>query len=217
MKTGGLLILIGALILSRAAYAAPAITPVYDNDSFRTGLTLPFVVEAIKNRPEAVISGLSLQAANEASVNASAECAIAKDKFLRTHFLVICRSPGKFNLRIDVLEGTDVKTINYGPVTINPLKPGYIEPTPLDPKADPDVAKGRQIMISKTELVSPFRSCVSCHSTPDTHGLRTKATKSTLMNLNSKSLMSAVPNLTSTEADQVLKYLRTIQDGKVWP
>lgn len=215
MKLWGI---IAFCLLSQAARAASPITALYDDASFRTGLTLPFQVETVKSATGATIAGLRVQAANTDSVAAAGKCQIAKDKFLRTHFLVMCPEPGKFDLQIDVSEGSRLETINYGPITIAPLKPGYVEPIkPVDPVVDPDIAAGKALLSSKVQTVSPFYSCMNCHTTPDTYGLRTKATTATLMNLNSKTLMKDVPNLTRDEAAKVLKYLNTVKDGGVWP
>ncbi|MBX3016281.1 MAG: hypothetical protein KF767_00215 [Bdellovibrionaceae bacterium] len=216
MKYG---VLVTSMLLSFSAHAASPVTALYDNASFRTGLTLPFMVETMKSAPEAKITGLRVQSADAASVAAAAKCEIAVDKFLRTHFLLKCTEQGKFNVQIDIIEGSRLQTITYGPLAIAPLKPGYVEPVkPTDPtQPDPDLAKGREILNKKTQTVSPFFSCMNCHTTPDTYGLRTKATTATLMNLNSKTLMKDVPNLTREESALVLKYLRSITDGSVWP
>lgn len=215
MKFGGMILI---LLASMAARAASPVVSIYDNASFRTGLTLPFMVETLKTNTSARISGLSVQAANEASVAAASQCKIAADKFLRTHFLVKCVNSGEFNLRIDIADGSDLRTINYGPIKIEPLKPGYVEPIDPGPiTVDPDIAKGRAVLFTKTQSVSPYFTCIGCHSTPDTYNLRTRASTTTLMNLKSKTAMSDVPNLTSAEAAQVLKYLKTVKDGAVWP
>lgn len=206
------------LLLTATAQAASPVVALYDNASFRTGLTLPFLIETLKTSNEARVTSLSVQAADGASVDAASRCHIAMDKFLRTHFLLKCPAAGKFNLRIEILEGSRLQTINYGPLTVSPLKPGYVEPTPPnEPTVDPDVAKGRAILYSKTQTVAPHFNCIGCHTTPDTYSLRARATTATLTNLKSKTAMKDVPNLTSAEAALVLKYLRTITNGAVWP
>jgi len=211
------LFLLLAIFVVVNAQAEGPITPVYDNASFRTGLTLPFVVTAVKSDAAAEIAGLKVHAADAESLEAANGCHIANDPLIASNFLVICAQPGRFNLVIAVAKSGTLDELVYGPVSIQPLKPGYTEPVVIKPDVDPDVAAGRTILFTKTEVSGARRTCVSCHTTPDTYSLRSNASLTRLQSLNQKLAMGAVPNLNATEAAQVRKYLATVKDGGVWP
>lgn len=145
------LALFSAFVVSSGKLQAQQVISVYDNQSMKAKITLPFYFKSTNNEQ---LNNVRVQ-----SVSGSPSCLAQRDFFKTDGFLVKCENPGAIQLLVDYKGPSGFKTLSYGPLTISELRPGYTEPTatpPPTPTPDPRGATGRALIQN---------SCKSCHTT----------------------------------------------------
>lgn len=206
----GILAFVSILIASSFA-SAQEVIPIFDDASFRIGLTIPFAVKAVKDDATARIHRLTVVDSAGAG-----KCVAMQDPKIAANFLLKCENVATIRLKILVARGDQASEISYGPIQIKELKAGYREPTPSEENpVDPEIALGRAILYSKAGAGGV--TCVGCHANPGKYSRIMTATLASLKMISSVPAMSGVPNLSETEAKRVLKYLGTVKDMGEWP
>ncbi len=207
------LLLCTLLFWGFSANAADVLS-VFDDSSFRVGLTLPFVVQSVKDSSTGQIHRITVQ-----DSFGTGNCLAKPDPKIPANFVLKCENVATIQLKILIGLSGELSEITYGPIQIKELKAGYREPSSGGGSAtDPDIAAGRAVLFSKAQTAATGgRTCVGCHTSPGKYPIIMSATSGVLQRISENPSMSGVPNLTPTEADRVSKYLRTISDPGAWP
>lgn len=193
---------------------AADVVSIFDDQSFRVGLTLPFTVAAVKNDSSARIHRVTV-----VDPAGTGKCLAMPDPKIAANFVLKCEEVANVSLKILIAQGERATEYSYGPIQIKELKAGYREPSAGGGSVvDPDIAAGRQILFSKTQSASAGgRACVGCHAKPSTYPRIMLATAQTLQTLSGNPSMPGVPSLSAAEAAKVVKYLSSIVDSGEWP
>jgi|GEM_PF-4127963 len=210
-KIARILVLLILLVGTNSALAENVI-PIFDSQAFRIGLTLPFRIQSVRDNPLASINKVGI-----VSSDGSMNCVALPDPKIRENLLLKCDEPTEISLKIEIAEPGKNLTINYGPIQIKELKPGFREPKPIEPSApnlDPEINQGRLLFFAGTGE----QSCTSCHRTPTSKGNLMGSSQSQILDaFVEKDQMRSLTRLSPEQARKVSKYLQSVTDSEVWP
>ena len=131
-------------VLTSAA-SAQQVVPLFRNDSLKTYVTMPFMLQDASANPTQIYSIEIVQGKDS--------CAGILDPYIRTNFLLKCTTQTDVTVNVFYKQNEEVKKIAYGPLTVLKISDsGAVQP--VDDNSDP-YAQGRALFISK--------QCSNCH------------------------------------------------------
>lgn len=124
---------------------AQQVVPLFRNDSLKTYVTMPFMLQDAVSNPMQIMS-IEI-------VSGKSSCAGILDPHIRTNFLLKCTSETNVTLNVFFKQNDEIKKIVYGPLTVLKISDsGAVQP--VEDNTDP-YAQGRALFVSK--------QCSNCH------------------------------------------------------
>lgn len=204
--------LLGSLlfILIPSGSWAQQVVSVFDDQSMKTRITLPFYF-----KPQAGEQLINVRIQN---ISGSPSCLAQKDYFKTDNFLLRCENAGTIQVLADYKGAAGDASISYGPLVISELRPGYVEPTKVPtptPTPDPRGAQGRSLIQN---------SCKGCHSSATiavgkTADLRNEsfASLKAAVTAGVRTMPSINPRPSDAELQAIEVYLKNIDGFGGWP
>lgn len=201
MKNGIILSLI--LSFSFSAKAADlSVMPLFDEDTVRTHLSIPF---KIKN------GDLRVDSIENVTFKDNTDCRSLIDFINKNSFLIKCTKEGPITLLITVKSGSATKGFSYGPITIKKISDSGSVNDGGGTAPDQEWVLG-QTLYYKSE--GSKKSCSDCHDNPA--GIKGRvstaaALKNSIVSSNTMKNESiwSIKALTDAELNALIKFIKS--------
>lgn len=195
-----ILFVLSSLMMMSAQAADISVKPLFDEETFRTHLTIPFKV----------IGGtLAVDALENVVPIDNPNCKTLIDFNNKNNFLVKCTQEGPVNLRVYYRSGNYNRSFTYGPFTVKKIsEAGTV--TDGGSTAPDEVWTLGQTLFYKSE--GKAQSCAECHAPGDNRSGLTAATlKAALSGSNTMKTKSiwSVRALTDAELNALVKFIKS--------
>ena len=194
-----LFVLLNFTFISAQA-AEISVKPLFDEETFRTHLTIPFKV---------VGGTLAVDALENVVPIDSPNCKTLIDFNNKNNFLVKCTQEGSVSLKVHFRSGNSNRSFTYGPFTVKKIsESGTV--TDGGSTAPDEVWTLGQTLFYKSE--GKAQSCAECHAPGDNKsGLTATTLKAALSGSNTMKTKSiwSVRTLTDAELAALVKYIKS--------
>lgn len=173
-------------ILITSDLQAQQIVPLFQNDSLRTYVTMPFRLR--RSTSEGIpIVGIKL-------VNATEDCKAMIDPNILSNFLVRCKNPVAVSIDVYFELNDTIQKIRYGPLNVAQISDsgGVVEP----PAPTDKYKTGRELFAAK---------CMECHQSP--YEKQNKSFTQIKQSIQSVGEMNKLSILTDAQIQAIRDYL----------
>lgn len=178
--------LVAVFFLISGELQAQQILPLFQNDSLRTYVTMPFRLRRSTNESIPIV-GIKL-------VNAAEDCKAMIDPNILSNFLLRCQAPVSVSVDVFFEFNGTMQKIRYGPLNVTQISDsGEV----VQPPTDTDRYRtGRELFAAK---------CMSCHQSPyDKQNVSLTRIKDSIQTVQK---MNHLSTLTEAQLEAIRDYL----------
>lgn len=174
------------------------VRPLYNDDTLRTYVSLPFQVKGATAGYGSLVS---------VAVTGSTSCRTLLDPHIVNNFFVKCTSPGQINLSVSYTVQGQVRRVTYGPLEIRKISESGEVVNPGTEQPSAEWLLGKDLYHNKK--YSSGKTCASCHDNP-----AEKADRISLSSLNGAiNSVGQMKGITLTEAEKkaIVNYVQSFK------